>query len=371
MTDLLDTGIADQVGSRKRPHRLRQGESRSFLGLCLVVYGIAMATTWLAFSLQWESPLRATRAWDGSWYLSIAEHGYPRGVTGHYFRVAFFPGLPLVIRGAHLLGPSWPAAGFSVSVLAGGFLCVCCGLLVRDHFGEQAGRRAAYLTAVAPGAFLFGMTYADPLALGFVSGSLLALDRGHPILAGLLGACATATSPLALPLELAVLFVARRRRGSAWWAPALVPLGATCYMVFLWIHTGDPTIWFSAEHRGWHQGPSLLQPWRYYVSPPAYGIGTIEIVSILLAVAGLLAMWKIRAPAIWWLYTVPVLLISLFDGGSWLDPRLLLDAFPLLLAAAVWVKGRWFVALVVGSTLLMQLGLVAYTVLPRNIAGAP
>lgn len=368
---LLDTAIADELGSTKRLCRLGGAESRSFIGFCVAVYGIAMACTWVVYSLVWGSPLRATGVWDGAYYLRIAEHGYPLAATTPGSVLAFFPGLPLAIRGTHLLGLSFPAAGFVVSLVAGAVLCSCGALLVRDHFGAEAGRRAALLMTVAPGAFLFGITYADPLALAFASGSLLALDRGHPIVAGVLGACATATSPFTLPLEIAVLGLAWQQRRSTWWTPTLVPLGVTCYMAFLWIHTGSPTIWFSVEHRGWNQGPSLVQPWRDYISPPAYGVGTIEIVSIFLAVAGLVAMWKVHAPLTWWLYTVPILLVGLFDGGSWLDPRLLLNAFPLALAAAVTIRGRWFVALAVCSAALMQLGLVAYTVLPHSIAGPP
>ena len=73
----------------------------------------------------------------------------------------------------------------------------------------------------------------------------------------------------------------------------------------------------------------------------------------------------------WWLIAVPPLLIGLFSTGLWLNPRLLLNAFPLTMAAGVRVRRRAFMVLWLLSLAAMQLALVAYLVKWGNIVGQP
>jgi hypothetical protein len=64
-----------------------------------------------------------------------------------------------------------------------------------------------------------------------------------------------------------------------------------------------------------------------------------------------------------------VVAFSLFGRGAWLNPRYLLNAFPLTLATAIKLRGRAFTLAVVLSLIAMQLALVAYLVLwPDQIA---
>jgi hypothetical protein len=74
------------------------------------------------------------KAWDGDWYLSIAEYGYdnvPARLTdanGHHTRfgpLAFYPLVPWLIRSVATTGVGPLAAGMIVSLVAG---CVAaCG----------------------------------------------------------------------------------------------------------------------------------------------------------------------------------------------------------------------------------------------------
>lgn len=73
----------------------------------------------------------------------------------------------------------------------------------------------------------------------------------------------------------------------------------------------------------------------------------------------------------WWLYSVPVICFGLFSKGSWINPRILLNAFPLTLTVATRVCKGWFAGLLVASLAAMELALVAYLVLWSNVVAQP
>ena len=72
------------------------------------------------------------------------------------------------------------------------------GLLARRLAGDSAGARAALLFAVFPGTFAFSFAYSEGIVVTCVAFGLLALLDRRWWLAGLLGAVATAASPVAL-----------------------------------------------------------------------------------------------------------------------------------------------------------------------------
>ncbi len=344
----------------------------------LAPYAAVTTLSWTAFSLKWQPVLPATTDWDGQHFLAIAQYDYPRILLPGYSNIAFFPGMPIAVRLVHLVGPSWRLSGFIVSILAGAMFCLCGGLLVARRYGEAAGRRAAALLAVAPGAFLFGLSYADPLALALVAGALLMLEGERWGYAGVLGALATATSPVVMPIVLVAVWVVLTRywerarpSGLAWLAPAIMPVGFVAFMADLWLRTGQPDVWFRAQAKGWGQGFYLLSWLREIRQSTDVGVPITVGASMFLALLGCYAMYRARVPIEWWMYSVAVICVGLFSSGSVLNPRVLLNAFPLTLAAAVKVKGRWFAVLFVVSLAAMQLALVAYLYVWPNNVGQP
>lgn len=340
----------------------------SLVGQALAVYGVVSLLSWTAFSHYAEPLPLATGSWDGQHYLALAEHGYPVRLVAPYSNLAFLPGMPLAIRLVHEFGLSYDDAGVTVSLLAGAVFIVCCSLLVARRYGEGAGLRAAVLLAVAPAAFLFGLSYADPLALAFVAASFLALDTQRWWTAGLLGALATATSPICLPIVLVAAWtlVGSGRRA---WPVALMPAGFCGFLIYLWVHTGSPANWFRAQQRGWGQGFAPFNVWDRLSASAGPGIPVTVSICLILAAAGCFAMRRATVPVAWWLYAVPVLAISVFGRGAWPNPRYLLNAFPLTLAAAVKLQRRSFWVAAVVSLAAMQLALVAYLVFwPDQVA---
>ena len=74
--------------------------------------------------------------------------------------------------------------------------------------------RAGWLMAVAPGAAFLSPAYAEGLAISLCAVVLLMLDRRRWLAAGVIGALATATSPLALPIVVAGAWAAWRSRSA-------------------------------------------------------------------------------------------------------------------------------------------------------------
>jgi hypothetical protein len=328
----------------------------------LLPYIVAVSSLWLFYAARGHAVAPASELWDGQHYLAIAEHGYPASIRSNYSNVAFFPGLPIAIRFVHFFGMPWNWAGFIVSIMAGAVFCYSGSLLVVRRYGQAAARRASIVLAVGPGSFLFGTSYADPVAVALSVLSLLAIQRKHWLVAGGLGALAGLCSPLALPLAFVGVSVALKERGCAVLMPLLMPLGFVAYMLYVGAHTGNLTGWFVVERQSWGAGFDLLGPWQRVTDSAAPTLIPLTVmVAGVYAVGGLWAMWRARAPLIWWVLALLVLCLGLFNNAGWLNARYLLNAFPLTLATAVQVRGRKLIALTIVLAVMMELLLLAYT----------
>jgi hypothetical protein len=302
--------------------------------------------------------------WDGQHYLDIVQHGYPsHSDLTHYTTVAFFPGFPLATRFVKLLlGLTPVGAGVAVSLVAGAGLVVVVTRLVATHFDEAAGRRAGILLSVFPGSFVLSLPYAESLALLLCASAFLATSKSRPIYGGALGALATFTSPIMLPIVPALLWRAWGTRATRDLVGALMTsLGFLAYMVYLWRHTGHLLAWFTAEHDGNAAHINLLSPITHLHYWP--GIGLSETASLLVLAVALVAMRKINAPTEWWIFAGLVMAAVIFDSAQWVSPRFLLNAFPLLLALGVWLHRDALRLVLITFSLLLPVVFLAFMTL--------
>lgn len=313
--------------------------------------------------------------WDSGYYLGVAALGYPSHVpilkpglinASPSAYVAFFPGFPYLGKAlAWVTGLPLPWAMVTLTWLAGAAGALCATALVARRYGPRAGMQAGVLLAVFPGSVVDGLIYADGVAVAFALAALLAADRRRDVLAGLLGAGATATLslmlvPLVLALSAAAL-VTRRWRGLV--SAALAACGAGAYLCWLWADSGSPFTWMRVERAGWMVHWSL--PWSSGTAFDAYafsawGVTALTVGSIVVAAAGLVLLALLRAPAPWIVFSVLVLAGVTFDGGAWLAPRFVFDAFPLVLACGIALPRRALWPVAAASTVLLALLLVAY-----------
>jgi len=350
--------------SRSRPARWVPVTALVVYLACRVVTVVAVA---IADLTTRNSVVFDLTRWDGVWFLRAVQSGYPSHlpmVDGHVAAnpIAFFPMFPLLVRAGAATGLPAGVVALLLSGITGLTAVWAVGLVARRLAGDAAGARAALLFAVFPGTFAFSFPYSEGIVITAVAFGLLALLDQRWWLAGLLGAVATAASPVALVFVVSCAWSAgsairRERRFRALVAPLLTPLGFLAYMVYLWRHTGELMAWRLTERGGWHSYPSATYPLRivgrFLANPLSPTMtGQILVAGTVAAVIGVVLMVKERQPP-------PVLLYGLCSAGAaavslpvGLRPRFLMLAFPMVIAAGTRYSG-WTHRILVGLSVIL------------------
>jgi hypothetical protein len=328
--------------------------------------------------------------WDSVWYLRVISrwtdtalhgtwiNGYPSHlpmVDGHVAAntLAFFPGLPLLIRAlSGLTGMSQFSSGVVVSSLTGLTATIGVWMLVREYAGERAANRATMLFAFFGGSFVFSMIYSEGLVITGAAFGLLALMRRRWILAGLLGFVATAAAPIALAFTLscawaAGLAVARRREWKSLAAPVLAPMGTIAYLVWTWQYTGTLAAFTRTERGGWNSYLSIAYPFKIIWANLAHPISTtanprLVFFCLIGVVIAVIITVRDRQPAPIAIYGIAVGVLALLTQPVGPRPRIILDAFPLILAVALRYKEGWKYQVALYTSVAFLVGMTAYTV---------
>jgi hypothetical protein len=330
--------------------------------------------------------------WDGMWYRSIANHGYPAHVSHVQTNLGFFPLYPMVtwaVSRVFLLGVTssiWAVtvAGVVVSGIGGAVASVLVERLAAGWWGREAGRRAVLLFCLFPGSVVFSMVYAEGILIPLAVGCLLALQRRRWLLAGILAALATASEPEALILVLCcAVSAAGELRRSGWRvpsarrslvAPVLSITGISAVAAFFWAWTGSPFANLIAQHYGWHERTNplalfdLTKTLVNQISFAHFNHPTINL-NLVLGLAGaiflvvmLALLFKVRRTispeAIVW--TLGISFLAITSEYTPPNPRLLITAFPVVIVLAYYLKNRAFALLLVANGALL-IGLSALT----------
>ncbi len=199
-----------------------------------------------------ERPLIGSlTAWDGSYYVGIAEAGYHAQVEG-FPDYAFYPGYPIVVRATMLLtgGDAGLAAVVASNLAFFLALLVLYALSVR-HLEPRRALLSLWFLSLAPGAIAYVLSYSDSLMLLLAVCAFLAMETRHGWLAGIALALATLTRAPGILLGLPLLLLIVERDGwrptRAWLPLFLAPLVLLGFYGYLWWLTGDPTAPISAQ----------------------------------------------------------------------------------------------------------------------------
>jgi hypothetical protein len=314
---------------------------------------------------------RVIARWDSAWYLHLSEVGYPDLPTTRTSlrSIAFFPLLPTLIGGvSRMTGLSPLAAGILITTVVGGGAVVLVWQLVDDLAGRAAADRAAVLLCLFPGSFALSMVYAEGLLVAAVAVCLRGLHRGRWLMAGAAAAVAGLARPNGMAAVVAcaaavVSAVVTRREWKAAWAVAIAPLGVLGYLGFLSIRTGEPLIWFRSQHEGWNDhidlGAAALERLRVMVTEPHASlagtqlndlVGAVGLVVLAVSLM-LLVRWRPPSPVI--CYTVVAVAMAVASEHVGPRPRMLLAAFPLIVATAVATQGRVYRVITVACGVLL------------------
>ena len=339
----------------------------AFLAARLITLGaVALGNVWTHHS--WVSDLST---WDGAWFLRAVYHGWPAHlplVDGHVGAspVAFFPLLPLLVRGlADATGLGAATVGIIVSGLSGLGAVYAVGALTRRFADAATAERAALLFALSPGSFVFSLIYAEGLLIVFAALGLSALLQRRWLLAGVLGAFASFTSPvgLAFAVTCAVVALVALWREHAWGAlvaPLFAPMGFIAWMIYLWRHTGSLMAWRDTERYGWNSFPSLVYPFRIlgkFLSNPLSPTMTGQILfwGTMVAIYLTVLMFRQHLPLAVTAYGVSAVVLFAISSPVGLRPRFLMLAFPLTIAAATRWEGKKFRVVLAVSVVALAL----------------
>lgn len=328
--------------------------------------------------------------WDSVWYLRVISrwtdkalhgvviNGYPSHlpvVHGHVAAntIAFFPGLPLLVQGlSELTGLSHFAAGVAVSSITGLTATIGVWMLVREYAGERAANRVTLLFALFPGSFVFSMIYSEGLVITGVAFGLLALMRRRWVLAGLAGFVASAAAPIALAFVVscawaALVAIGRDRDWRSLAAPVLAPLGSVAYLAWTWQRFGFPSAFTRTERGGWNSFLSIAYPFRIVgglIAHPLTSFANERLVffGIIFVVLALIVAVRDRQPAVILAYGITAALLALMTAPVGPRPRIVLDAFPLILALGLRYREGWKYQLATFVSFAALVGFTAYQI---------
>jgi hypothetical protein len=295
-------------------------------------------------------------AWDGGHFVRVAEEGYPRGYSyndaGEMVGngLAFFPGYPTLVRGAHYLTTmDYKTAALTVSWIAGAFAVIFVYWLGERLYDARVGLAFAVLFCTQPMSLVLSMGYSEALFVAFVAGMMLAAHRQAWLTAGALGLAAALTRPTgaaaAVALAVAAVFAVRAGTVPRWRpivAAAVALAGVPAYLFWVGQRVGSWGAWFDIQTAGW--GTTFdygLSSWRFVRDALRTGDGWVQVsvawMLILVVIATVLAIRnRVWLPLI--VYGMIALVLVLGQGGYYHSkPRLLVPVLLVLVPVAVAV----------------------------------
>ena len=387
---VVEEPVRLSVATRTRARPWLSVDARQELLWITTIYlaarGLLLLVAYLNGTFGHHNFLHELANWDGLWYRSVANNGYPDHVSYAQTNLGFFPLFPLAIYAVEqpvLLLTShnavWAStvAGVLVSGAGGLIATILVHRLAEGWWDRETARRATILFVVFPGAVVFSMVYSEGVLLPLAAGCLYALERRRWVLAGILAGFGTAVQPVGLVLVPVCLFSAllewRRRgwslraAGRAFLAPILSLSGVGAFMAFLWAWTGNPLATYLAQHHGWSETTTPLSLWRMgeklvdQIDFSHFNQPTINLNLVIGLIGGLvLLMWlvlvylarrEISPEAILW--TLGIAFLAYTSSNVPPLPRMLITAFPALMAVGRYVQGRWFRVIVWGNGVLL------------------
>jgi hypothetical protein len=307
--------------------------------------GLILAVALLLALVERRSFVELVGNWDVQHFTLLAEGGYRGRSDGTL--MAFFPGLPVLLRAGLAMGVPVAVTGVVLAGVAGAFAAAA---LVR-----LGGPWAAIAWLFAPTAVFTTVPYTESL---FCAAAFWAWERARvdawPAAAALAALAGTVrVSGLFLVGALLVMILTTRAdwpvrlRRAAW---LLLPAAVmAAFATYLWTLTGSWTAWYSAQSTGWAR--ELTWPWQSFqntlpaIAPGAFAdhpwwaaVFRAEVVSMALGVVvtGWCLGRRLWAEAAW--VGVQVLAFSL---SYWFFSvnRATLLWFPLWMMLAQW--GTW------------------------------
>lgn len=331
--------------------------------LVVRVVGVGMLAAMAAASDNDNSVIDWLTAWDGGWYLGLAEYGYRdldggldgRGeFTKNYTAYAFFPLYPaLVSTLARLPFLGIVSSALLLNVVFGAI--AACGVVRLARlagYGPRVGLILVALWAGAPMAISMSMAYTEALFIALAVWALVEVLERNWAYAGLycIGAGltrSTAVVLIAVVVLAALVSLARGRESalSSLTCVLLAPLGLLGYWAHVASETGSLTGWFGVQ-QGWHSELDFGRHTFEWVSKTlstgtsVMDVGAVLILGIAAVLAALAGVMRLPWPLVLYGAGFALFVVS-FSGLMAAKPRFIFPAaVVLLLPVAIGLANR-------------------------------
>lgn len=322
---------------------------------------------------------------DGVHYLTISESGYVADFTQ-----AFFPLFPWVIG---MISKYLSLNSLYSALLLGNLsllIAVCLfWSLLRIDFTVGQSRQTILSLLFFPTAFFLGAVYGESFFLSLIFGAFLAARKKHWLLAGALGAMATATRFVgiflipALAIEYWLELKESGKKGKFNKLSAVIPvlsicmvsLGLISYMIYSQQHFNDALKFVHSQPAfGASRSDKIILLyqvfWRYvkmsvtvdFFSLLYYRISMEMLSAVIFLILGLISFKKIRLS--YSIFGFLSFLVPTLTGTFSSMPRYVLVMFPAFIMIGNWLNGanhklrRWIYYSV--SSILLTINTVLF-----------
>lgn len=298
--------------------------------------------------------------WDTGHYVNIALDGYNAATENP----AFFPLYSMLMR---VLEPFLPGGMLSSGLIISNVSCVVALALlyrlVADLAGPAMASRSVFYLMAYPFAFFLSAAYNEAIFLMFTVAALYFMRRSNWLLAGVMGALASATRQAGVLLALAFAVEYLRQRD---WklrevradvlTVALIPVGILSYALYCWQAFGDPLKFVHAQ-AAWGRAPTWpwVGTWRALVVildaarggavfQPLIVLNAIDIlavvVTLILLVLSVVGPWRLGRESMYLVVfsAVSFLVILISPIGTSVPlhglPRYVLETIPAFMVLA-------------------------------------
>ena len=293
-------------------------------------------------------------SWDGAWYMSIVNKGYPRTIQPNVTfdvldaRAAFFPAYPMLVRACNYVIPGGAVTtALLVNFILGAAAVLLLGVMARRLYGIEIAEKSMIVMALFPGSLVLSLAYSEALLITVAAGCLLCLMDERWLWAGVLAAIGTAARPngIALVAACAVAsFIAIRTRRD-WWSlvsVAMAPIGFFGFQLFLTHQTGESGVWFRVQSEAWKEGTSfgmtaIRNTVDAFAHPLTSPTDTITAASMVVLAFLMYVLWRYRLPWPVIAYCAGIVVLMITPSTVTARPRFILTAFPLFICAAAYL----------------------------------
>ena len=299
---------------------------------------------------------------DGVHYLTIAENGYVAEHTQAFFPV--FSQLIRLVKG--FLGVNILESGLIVANAASLLAVLVFWRLLRVDYSQTLSRRILWLFLLFPTSFYLVSVYSEGLFLALVFSSFWFARKNRWLVAGLVGAVASATRPVGIFLLPALLI--------EWWETKLktqnsklktlevkdwvdfgsvflVPVGLVAYMIYLQQHFGDVLMFLHSQPAfGADRSDRIVLLyqvfWRYGKMLATVQLGSLlyfrvlqELISsVVFLILGIASFKKVRLS--YAVFAILSFITPTLTGTFSSMPRYVLVMFPAFILLGKWFENR-------------------------------